>query len=117
MHESANRELHPSAPRSMCDSVHAMLAATFMPARLFLSWADQPIIMPGFRVRITGGHVIVQYVQPHDGALRMRRACARLMIEQYRLTLLANGWHIDVVDDSRKMPYLRCWLASSFMSS
>jgi hypothetical protein len=104
-------------PHRLCDSVQATLATTFTPARLFLSWADQPTVVPGFQVRTTGIQVVVRYVQPRDGALSVRRARARAMIEQYRLTLLALGWHVDVFDEPRKMPHLRCSRANSVMSN
>jgi|SRR5688500_8040713 hypothetical protein len=117
MCESSNRKLRPSTQHRLCDTVQATLAATFTPARLLLSWADQPIIMPGFQVRTTGDYVVVRYVQSRDGALSMRRACARIMIEQYRLTLLATGWHIDVIDEFRRSPFLRCFLTGNVMSS
>jgi hypothetical protein len=110
MHASSNRAGDPSALHRLCDSVQATLATTFTPARLFLSWADQPTVVPGFQVRTTSIHVVVRYVQPRDGALSVRRARARAMIEQYRLTLLALGWQVDVFDEPRKMPHLRCSL-------
>ena len=107
----------PHTPQQLCDSIHAALATTFTPARLFLSWADQPTVIPGFQVRTTGMDVIVRYVQPRDGVRSLRRAHALAMIEQYRLTLLASGWQVDVIDEPRKMPHLRCSLANDVMSN
>jgi hypothetical protein len=117
MRESSNQERGLSAPNSLCDSMHTTLATTFTPARLFLSWADQPTVVPGFQIRSTGVSVVVRYVQLHDGARSLRRAHARAMIEQYRLVLLAAGWQVDVVDEPRKMPHLRCSLANDVMSN
>lgn len=117
MRESSSRAGDPSAPQRLCDSVHATLATTFTPARLFLSWADQPTVVPGFQVRSTSTHVVVRYVQPRDGVRNLRRACARAMIEQYRPALLAAGWQVDVVDEPRKMPYLRCRPSHDIMSN
>ena len=106
---------HP--PQRLCDSVHATLATTFTPARLFLSWADQPTVVPGFQVRSSDTSVVVRYVQPRDGALSQRRASARAMIEQYRPALLAAGWQVDIIDEPRKMPYLHCSLTNNVMSN
>jgi len=89
----------------------------FTPARLFLSWADQPTVVPGFQVRSTDTHVVVRYVQPHEGALSVRRARALAMIEQYRLALFTAGWQVDVIDEPRKMPHLRCCLTNDVMSN
>jgi hypothetical protein len=104
-------------PQHLCDTVHATLATTFTPARLFLSWADQPTLVPGFQARSTGSYVVVRYVQPRDGALSLRRARARAMIDQYRLALLASDWQVDVVDEPKKMPHLRCSLVNNVMSN
>jgi hypothetical protein len=117
MRESSNRKLLPPTQHRLCDIVQATLAATFTPARLLLSWADQPIIMPGFHVRTTGVSVVVRYVQSRDSALSVRRTCARRMIEQYRLALLATGWQVDVIDQFRRSPFLRCSAISNVMSS
>ena len=117
MRESSNRARDPFATQRLCDSVYATLATTFTPARLFLSWADQPSMTPGFKVRSTGAAVVVRYVQPRDGAQRTRRARAQAMIEQYRPVLLASGWQVDVIDEPRKMPYLRCRPADNIMSN
>src|SRR5262249_49595402 len=117
MRQSSTRARGPSAPHQLCDSIHATLAMTFTPARLFLSWADQPTVVPGFQVRGTGANVVVRYVQPRDGARNVRRARARTMIEQYRLALLAIGWQVDLVDEPRTMPHLRCRSAGNVMSN
>jgi len=89
----------------------------FTPARLFLSWDEQPTVVPGFQVRSTGSCVVVRYVQPRNGALSLRRAQARAMIEQYRLALLATDWQVEVIDQPRKMPHLRCSLKDDVMSN
>ena len=117
MRESSNQARDSFVTQRLRDSVDMTLATTFTPARLFLSWADQPIVVAGFQARSTGAAVVVRYVQPRDGAQRTRRACAQAMIEQYRLTLLAAGWQVEVIDESRKMPYLRCYLADNVMSN
>jgi len=117
MHESSNRQPGPSVLQHLCDNVHTTLAMTFPPARLFLSWADQPTVVPGFQVRSTGVSVVVRYVQPRDGARNLRRARALAMIEQYRPALLAAGWQVEVVDEPRKLPYLRCRPSYDIMSN
>jgi hypothetical protein len=117
MHESANRERDSVASQRLCDRMHAILATTFTPARLLLSWADPPTVVPGFQVGSTGTAVVVRYVQARDGALSMRRAHARALIEQYRLALLAAGWQVDLVDAPSKMPYLCCCRTNDVMSN
>lgn len=117
MRESSNQARDSFLTRHLCDSIHATLATTFTPARLFLSWADQPTVVPGFQVRTTGIDVIVRYVQPRDGAQRTRRARALAMLEQYRLTLLASGWQVNIIDEPRKVPYLYCQPLDSIMSN
>ena len=74
-------------------------------------------MVPGFQVRSTGTYLVVRYVQPRDGARNLRRARALAMIEQYRLALLAIGWQVDIIDEPRKMPQLRCSLTNSVMSN
>jgi hypothetical protein len=96
--------------------VHAALATTFTPARLFLSWTDQPTVIPGFQVRTTGMDVVIRYVQPRDGTRSLRRAHARAMIGQYSASLIAAGVQVKIVDEPGKMPYLSCHSANNIMS-
>jgi hypothetical protein len=117
MRVSSNRERGSSSTRHLHDSVYATLATTFTPARLFLSWADQPSRTPGFQVRVTGASVVVRYVQPRDGAVSLRRAHALAMMEQYSAALLAAGWQVEMVDELRKMPYLICHPPYNIMSN
>ena len=117
MRESSNQARDLSAPQRLCDSVHATLAVQFAPARQFLSWADQPSVVPGFQVRSTGVSVVVRYVQSRDGARNLRRAHAWAMLEQYSAALLAAGWQVDMVDAPRKWPYLLCRQFDNIMSN
>src|SRR5215216_2455064 len=99
MRVSSNQERDRFTTQHLCDRVHATLATMFAPARLFLSWADQPSMTPGFQVRSTGAAVVVRYVPLRDVARKLRRAHARAMIEQYSAALLAAGWQVEMVDE------------------
>ncbi len=108
MISSPDHTVRHSRARLLRDAVHTSLAATFTPTRRVLFWDDKAVVVPGFQVRVDGIHAIVRYVQPRDGAARDRRVRARAMLEQYRQTLVAQGWQADIVDERRKTPYLRC---------
>ncbi len=119
MRPSSTRATHSRTPHkiNLCDTVRAALETTFTAARQVLVWDDEPTIVPGFQARADGLAVIVRYLQPPDGAIGLRRTRARAMLEQYRLTLVARGWQVDVVEAGRSMPYLRCQDAENIMSN
>jgi hypothetical protein len=108
MSRSVNSTPRPSAPQLLRHALRRTLAASFPPARRILSWNDLPIVTPGFQVRVAGTHVVVSYIQPRDSAPTARRIQARTMLEQYRQTLVAAGWQVNLVDERSKIPYLRC---------
>jgi hypothetical protein len=113
-----NRASHPPILQLVLgDAVRATLQTTFTAARLILAWDDEPTVVPGFQVRANGLHVVVRYIQPRAGAPSVRRAQARAMLEQYRLALLAQRWQVDLVDEPRKTPYLRCYAIDNVMSN
>lgn len=99
---------HPPAPQHWCATIHTTLAAAFAPGRTVLSWADPPMVLPGFQVRAGDTAVIVRYVQPRTTGLPQRRARAHAMIAEYRRVLRACGWQVQVVDAPRTLPALRC---------
>jgi len=113
---SSSTALH-SAPLLLCDAVRTTLMARFAPARLLLCWNDQPIVVPGFRVRPDGAHAVVRYTQPRVGTREARRTRARAMLGQYRQALLAQGWQADLIDEPRRIPSLRCYRIDVIMST
>ena len=114
---SKRTSLRPTQQLPLGDTVRATLETTFTAARLILAWDDEPTIVPGFQVRADGLHVIVRYIQPRTGTPQARRACACVMLEQYRQTLAAAGWQADVIDEPGKTPHLRCYAINSVMSN
>src|SRR5262245_30819433 len=116
MRGSFSSAVRRTAPLLLCDAVYTALTATFAPARLLLCWNDQPIVVPGFQVRPDGAHAIVRYIQPRVGTPQSQRAHACAMLEQYQQVLLAQGWQVDLVDEPRRTPYLRCRHTNIVMS-
>jgi len=114
---SKRTTLRPTRQLPLDDAVRATLEATFSAARLILAWDDQPTVVAGFQVRADGLSVVVRYIQPSAGAPSIRRARACAMLEQYRQALLAQSWQVDLVDEPRKTPYLRCCHTDFVMST
>lgn len=113
---SKRTSLRPTRQHPLDDAVRATLEPTFSAARLILARDDQPTVIPGFRVRSNGADAVVRYIQPRTGAPGMRRARACTMLEQYRQALLSQGWQVDLVDEPRRTPFLRCCHTDSVMS-